>query len=67
MTGGNRITAWSFRKEDGIGVEDIGTPLTSKSSSTQKPHTAPINCLDISRDGTTAVTGTALQFNIYTL
>ncbi|XP_046664715.1 protein qui-1, partial [Homalodisca vitripennis] len=55
--GGNRITAWSFRKEDGIGVEDIGPTMTSKTSSAQKPHTAPINCLDISRDGTIAVTG----------
>lgn len=57
LLGGNRITAWSFRKEDGVGVEEIGPTLSSKSSSAQKPHSAPINCLDISRDGTTAVTG----------
>ncbi|XP_075232823.1 NACHT domain- and WD repeat-containing protein 1 isoform X2 [Lycorma delicatula] len=58
--GGNRITFWSFRKEDGIGIEEIGLPMTGKpQNQAQRPHTGPISCLDISRDGTTAVTGSA--------
>ncbi|KAL1138690.1 hypothetical protein AAG570_008752 [Ranatra chinensis] len=56
--GGNRITFWSFRKEDGVGVEDSGPIVTGKSHHQSKRfHTAPISCCEISRDGTTAVTG----------
>nr|XP_014277406.2 NACHT domain- and WD repeat-containing protein 1 [Halyomorpha halys] len=56
--GGNRITFWSFRKEDGIGIDESIMPVTGKSQSqAQRPHTAPITCCDISRDGITAVTG----------
>lgn len=60
-SGGNRLTAWSFRKEDGVGVEELNNTITNnKSSSIQRPHSAPITCLEISRDGTTAVTGGVL-------
>uniref|UniRef100_A0A1B6DYW3 Uncharacterized protein n=2 Tax=Clastoptera arizonana TaxID=38151 RepID=A0A1B6DYW3_9HEMI len=56
--GGNRLTAWSFRKEDGVGVEESSSTITNnKTSLAQRPHSAPITCLEISRDGTTAVTG----------
>ncbi|KAK9511752.1 hypothetical protein O3M35_000355 [Rhynocoris fuscipes] len=56
--GGNRITFWSFRKEDGVGVDDTLPVITGKSQNqSQRFHTAPITCCDISRDGLTAVTG----------
>ncbi|XP_034933773.1 NACHT domain- and WD repeat-containing protein 1 [Chelonus insularis] len=49
--GGNRVTFWSFR-----GEESPRSPKSGKHETIQ-PHTAPITCLDISRDGATAVTG----------
>ncbi|XP_039293837.1 NACHT domain- and WD repeat-containing protein 1 [Nilaparvata lugens] len=56
--GGNRITFWSFRKEDGVGIDELGVQMSGKPpNQAQRPHTASISCLDISRDGTTAVTG----------
>ncbi|BES93370.1 WD domain, G-beta repeat [Nesidiocoris tenuis] len=57
--GGNRITFWSFRKEDGVGVDEMSAPQLSgkQLNQSQRPHTAPITCCDISRDGITAVTG----------
>ncbi|RZF35449.1 hypothetical protein LSTR_LSTR014141 [Laodelphax striatellus] len=52
--GGNRITFWSFRKEDGVGIDELGNQMTGKApNQAQRPHTASISCLDISRDGTT--------------
>ncbi|XP_014253729.1 NACHT domain- and WD repeat-containing protein 1 [Cimex lectularius] len=56
--GGNRITFWSFRKEDGVGVDDAVQPMSGKAQNqAQRLHTAPITCCDISRDGITSVTG----------
>ncbi|PSN37379.1 hypothetical protein C0J52_19650 [Blattella germanica] len=59
--GGNRITFWSFRREDAISPTSGGISPVSNSRKTsqqsQQNHTAPITCLDISRDGLMAVTG----------
>ncbi|KAJ9583451.1 hypothetical protein L9F63_022204, partial [Diploptera punctata] len=59
--GGNRITFWSFRREDAIGPTSDGLSPVSNTRKTsqqsQQPHTAPITCLDVSRDGLMAVTG----------
>jgi hypothetical protein len=61
ISGGNRITFWSFRREDAIGPTSGSiSPVSSSRKTTQQPqqsHTAPITCLDISRDGLMAVTG----------
>ncbi|CAH0392958.1 unnamed protein product [Bemisia tabaci] len=54
--GGNRLTYWSFRREDGVGLEEYFV-LGKHSSQVKKPHTGPITCLEVSRDGLTAVTG----------
>ncbi|XP_069684220.1 protein qui-1 [Periplaneta americana] len=59
--GGNRITFWSFRREDAIGPTSGGLSPVSNSRKTSQQslqsHTAPVTCLDISRDGLMAVTG----------
>ncbi|XP_017765803.1 PREDICTED: NACHT domain- and WD repeat-containing protein 1 [Eufriesea mexicana] len=49
---GDRVTYWSFRGEEA----HTKPPKSSKQESLH-PHTAPISCLDISRDGAMAVTG----------
>ena len=51
--GGNRLTYWSFRGEE---APVRASKPAGKQESIQ-PHTAPIACLDISRDGAMAVTG----------
>ncbi|XP_066586077.1 protein qui-1 [Prorops nasuta] len=50
--GGGRVTYWSFRGEE-------PPPKASKPGKQEslQPHTAPISCIDISRDGAVAVTG----------
>ena len=48
--GGGRVTYWSFRSEE-------GRPKPGKKQESLQPHTSPISCLDISRDGAMAVTG----------
>lgn len=55
ITGGNRITFWSFRKDDATGPSSNVSRKTSQQS--QQMHTSSITCIDISRDGTMAVTG----------
>ncbi|XP_018400635.1 PREDICTED: NACHT domain- and WD repeat-containing protein 1 [Cyphomyrmex costatus] len=50
--GGGRVTYWSFR-----GEEPPPKPQKPGKQDTLQPHTAPISCLDISRDGAMAVTG----------
>lgn len=50
--GGNRVTYWSFR-----GEEAPSKPQKPGKQDLLQPHTAAISCLDISRDGATAVTG----------
>ncbi|EFN75451.1 Uncharacterized WD repeat-containing protein alr3466 [Harpegnathos saltator] len=50
--GGGRVTYWSFR-----GEEPPPKPQKPGKQDTLQPHTAPISCLDISRDGVMAVTG----------
>jgi hypothetical protein len=61
ISGGSRITFWSFRREDAIGPTSGSISPVSSSRKTsqqyQQSHTAPITCLDISRDGLMAVTG----------
>ncbi|XP_023287778.1 NACHT domain- and WD repeat-containing protein 1 [Orussus abietinus] len=52
--GGGRVTYWSFRGEEATALKP--TKPGTKQESLQ-PHTAAITCLDISRDGATAVTG----------
>ena len=49
---GDRVAYWSFRSEE-------ANTKRQKSSSAESlhPHTAPISCLDISRDRAMAVTG----------
>lgn len=64
ISGGNRITFWSFRREDAIGptsgrISPLGSSRKTSQQS-QQNHTAPITCLDISRDGLMAVTGSFL-------
>ncbi|XP_076235892.1 protein qui-1 [Calliopsis andreniformis] len=49
---GDRVTYWSFR-----GEEAPSKPPKSGKQEFLHPHTAPISCLDISRDGAMAVTG----------
>ncbi|XP_043524826.1 NACHT domain- and WD repeat-containing protein 1 [Frieseomelitta varia] len=49
---GDRVAYWSFR-----GEEAHTKPQKSMKEVTLHPHTAPISCLDISRDGAMAVTG----------
>ncbi|CAK9825608.1 Protein qui-1 [Anthophora retusa] len=49
---GDRVTYWSFR-----GEEAHIKPQKSSRQKSLHPHTAPISCLDISRDGAMAVTG----------
>jgi len=61
ISGGNRITFWSFRREDAIGptsgsISPVGSSRKT-SQQCQQSHTAPVTCLDISRDGLMAVTG----------
>ncbi|XP_015605935.1 NACHT domain- and WD repeat-containing protein 1 isoform X2 [Cephus cinctus] len=51
--GGGRVTYWSFRGEE---VPPRPSKPGGKQESLQ-PHTAPISCLDVSRDGAMAVTG----------
>ncbi|CAG5084256.1 Similar to qui-1: Protein qui-1 (Caenorhabditis elegans), partial [Cotesia congregata] len=51
---GNRVTFWSFRGDENNYLKSLG--CKGKHESLQ-PHTAAISCLDISRDGATAVTG----------
>ncbi|XP_049942860.1 protein qui-1 [Schistocerca serialis cubense] len=53
-SGGNRITFWSFRRDDATGHT---TSIRKTSQHSQQMHSAAITCLDISRDGTMAVTG----------
>ncbi|GLG97135.1 F-box/WD repeat-containing protein 7 [Gryllus bimaculatus] len=57
--GGNRITFWSFRRDDATGAVLPSSINNNRKTSQQcpQPHTAAITCLDISRDGTMAVTG----------
>ncbi|XP_011344899.1 NACHT domain- and WD repeat-containing protein 1 isoform X3 [Ooceraea biroi] len=50
--GGGRVTYWSFR-----GEEPPPKPQKPGKQDSLQPHTAPISCLDISRDGAMAVTG----------
>ncbi|XP_072745526.1 protein qui-1 [Anoplolepis gracilipes] len=50
--GGSRVTYWSFR-----GEEPPPKPQKPGKQDSLQPHTAPISCLDISRDGAMAVTG----------
>ena len=49
---GDRVTYWSFR-----GEEAHAKVQKSSKQESLHPHTAPISCLDISRDGAMAVTG----------
>lgn len=49
---GDRVTYWSFRGEEGH-----SKPPKSGRQESLHPHTSPISCLDISRDGGMAVTG----------
>lgn len=49
---GDRVAYWSFRGEE----IHVKPPKFVKEVSLH-PHTAPISCLDISRDGAMAVTG----------
>ncbi|CAL7941952.1 unnamed protein product [Xylocopa violacea] len=49
---GDRVVYWSFR-----GEEAHTKPQKSSKQESLHPHTAPISCLDISRDGAMAVTG----------
>lgn len=49
---GDRVAYWSFR-----GEEAHTKPQKSMKEVTLHSHTAPISCLDISRDGAMAVTG----------
>ncbi|XP_017797968.1 PREDICTED: NACHT domain- and WD repeat-containing protein 1 [Habropoda laboriosa] len=49
---GNQVIYWSFRGED-----PHFKPQKSSRQKSLHPHTAPISCLDISRDGVMAVTG----------
>ena len=61
ISGSNRITFWSFRREDAIGptsgsISPVGSSRKT-SQQCQQSHTAPVTCLDISRDGLMAVTG----------
>ncbi|XP_026685419.1 uncharacterized protein LOC103517582, partial [Diaphorina citri] len=59
-SGGTRLTFWSFRKEDNeLGEE----PELPRKSSTKRPHSSPISCLDVSRDGTVAVTACVNQMH----
>uniref|UniRef100_A0A8D9ERW0 Uncharacterized WD repeat-containing protein alr3466 n=1 Tax=Cacopsylla melanoneura TaxID=428564 RepID=A0A8D9ERW0_9HEMI len=53
-SGGTRLTFWSFRKEDNEFAEE---PEPSRKASSKRPHSSVITCLDVSRDGTVAVTG----------
>jgi len=50
--GGGRVTYWSFR-----GEEPPPKPQKPGKQDSLQPHTAPISCLDISRDGAMVVTG----------
>jgi hypothetical protein len=51
-TGNGKIAYWNFRKMGGAqSINKQPSPLS------KKPHTMAITCLDISRDGTMAVTG----------
>ncbi|KAI4490814.1 hypothetical protein M0804_003758 [Polistes exclamans] len=50
--GGGRVTYWSFR-----GEEAPSKPQKLGKQESLQPHTSPISCLDISRDGAMAVTG----------
>lgn len=68
------VTLWSFRRDEasaaagvaGVpGVAEVAVTLgpvaarhARKMSRNSQVHTAPITCLEVSRDGTTAVTGT---------
>ncbi|XP_057334739.1 protein qui-1 [Microplitis mediator] len=52
---GNRVTFWSFRGDENNNFKSLGSK-SGKHESLQ-PHTSAISCLDISRDGATAVTG----------
>ncbi|CAG2053362.1 unnamed protein product [Timema podura] len=67
--GGNRITFWSFRRDGSTAVSEIEGLLLDKtdsrttSSQYVQHHTAAITCLDISRDGTMAVTVIAWVVN----
>nr|XP_033185449.1 uncharacterized WD repeat-containing protein all2124-like [Bombus vancouverensis nearcticus] len=49
---GDRVAYWSFR-----GEEIHAKPAKFVKEVSLHPHTAPISCLDISRDGAMAVTG----------
>ncbi|XP_076184042.1 protein qui-1 [Ptiloglossa arizonensis] len=49
---GTRVTYWNFR-----GEEAFSKPKKPGKQETLLPHTAPISCLDISRDGAMTVTG----------
>ncbi|KAG7212794.1 hypothetical protein KM043_013053 [Ampulex compressa] len=49
---GGRVVYWSFRGEEGP-----QKPQKPGKQESLHPHTAPISCLDISRDGAMAVTG----------
>lgn len=52
LTGNGKIAYWNFRKMGGSqSINKQPSPLS------RKPHTMAITCLDISRDGTMAVTG----------
>lgn len=50
--GGNKLTYWSFRGEEAPRASKPG-----KKQESLQPHSAPISCIDISRDGSMAVTG----------
>ncbi|XP_034250867.1 uncharacterized protein LOC117651170 [Thrips palmi] len=71
--GGNVVTLWSFRRDEasaaaGVagmpGVAEVAVSLgpvaarhARKMSRNSQVHTAPITCMEVCRDGTTAVTG----------
>ncbi|XP_068081226.1 protein qui-1 [Anabrus simplex] len=60
--GTNRITFWSFRRDDAAGSTGSGdlSPVINNRKTAQqvlRHHTAPVTCVDISRDGTMGVTG----------
>lgn len=58
--GGTRITYWSFRRETENLSQGIDLPLSNNfrgNTTGEGGHMQPLTCVDVSRDGTWAVTG----------